>query len=596
MSRAKDNEIGDESHSQVLPILIHGDAAFAGQGIVAETLNMSHLEGYRTGGTIHIIVNNQIGFTTSSVDSRSSYYATDVSKMIQAPIIHVNGNDPEAVVFAASFAIQYRNKFNGDIIIDILSYRKYGHNEADEPTYTQPLLYKKIKALNPIREIYEQELIKEKVLSPEKANIYKEDTKKRLNNIFSVRKKKEVSKKGNGKYISGKIFEPVETKVSKNSLLKVTEAITKVPDSFQANPKVLSLLQKRKEMMHSEVPAIDWAMAEALALGSLLIEGKQIRFSGQDSRRGTFSQRHAVLTDIKTEVEYTPLNHIELGQSKLRIYDSPLSEMAVLGYEYGYSVISNNSLTLWEAQFGDFANGAQPIFDQFIAAAEAKWGQVSNLVVLLPHGYDGQGPEHSSARLERYLQLCAQENIIVGYFSTPAQYFHALRRQVLMPYKKPMILMTPKSMLRNTLAVSGVDELVNGQFMEIIPDKEVKANDKVEKLLLCSGKVYYDLLTHRSSNNLENFPIIRIEQLYPLNTNLLISILNGYPNLKEIRWVQEEPENMGAWRFVFSTLFNVLPNSLKFVFAGRGEAASTASGSYKIHNEEQASLVRDAFV
>jgi len=595
MARAKDNEIGDESHSQVLPILIHGDAAFAGQGIVAETLNMSQLEGYRTGGTIHIIVNNQIGFTTSSVDSRSSYYATDVSKMIQAPIIHVNGNDPEAVVFAASFAIQYRNKFNGDIIIDMLSYRKYGHNEADEPTYTQPLLYKKIKVLSPVREMYEQELIKEKVLSPEKANEYKEETKKRLNSIFSARKKKESKQKGNGKYLTGKIFENVNTKVSKNTLFKIADAITRVPETFQANPKVLSLLQKRKEMMHSEVPAIDWAMAEALALGSLLIEGKQIRFSGQDSRRGTFSQRHAVLTDTRTEVEFTPLNNIELGQSKLRIYDSPLSEMAVLGYEYGYSVISNNSLTLWEAQFGDFANGAQPIFDQFIAAAEAKWGQVSNLVVLLPHGYDGQGPEHSSARLERYLQLCAQENMIVGYFTTPAQYFHALRRQVLMPYKKPMILMTPKSMLRNTLAVSGVDDLINGKFMEIIPDEDIKSKDSVEKLLLCSGKVYYDLLTYRNAQNLNDFPIVRIEQLYPLNIKMLVSIFNQYPNLKEIRWVQEEPENMGAWRFLFSTLFSEISAGRKFVFAGRGEAASTASGSYKIHNEEQVRLVSNAF-
>ena len=628
MARALENEINDSSHSKVLPILIHGDSAFAGQGIVAETLNLSQLEGFKTGGTIHIVINNQIGFTTNIGDSRSSVYCTDIGKMIQAPIIHVNGNEPDAVMRAGSFAYEYRKKFGTDIIIDMMCYRKYGHNEGDEPSYTQPLLYKKIRGMKSVRALYELELIKESVISDDDAKKLYDEEHRLLDNLFVERKKKNGNNtelrpfdKAQGDIIlnyelnkiasePGKIVgashntgrEGTEqysagTSISKDIVKKLTKVISTIPEGFKANPKLISLFKKRAEMFDEKKELFDWAMAELLSFGSILTDGKNIRITGQDTRRGTFSQRHAVITDIENNDNYVPLNNLKDGQGRLRIYDSPLSELAVLGFEYGYSTIAINDLTIWEAQFGDFANGAQAIIDQFISCAESKWGKTSNLVLLLPHSYDGQGPEHSSARLERFLQLCAGNNMFVCHLSTPAQYFHALRRQVMLKNKKPLILMTPKSMLRHSLAVSGVKEFTEKSFENVINEVQLQIKD-IKKVLMCSGKIYYDLLSEREKNNIKDIGIIRVEQLYPLDINLLKDILSKYKNAVEYYWVQEEPENQGAWRFVEPQINTVLSdlstnNSIKFI--GRGESSATATGSYHIHLEEQTDILKNSF-
>jgi 2-oxoglutarate decarboxylase len=602
MARALDDEEGDTTYSKTLPILIHGDSAFAGQGIVAETLNLSQLDAYKTGGTIHIIINNQIGFTTTTGDSRSSVYCTDIGKMVQVPIIHVNGNDPEAVMTAATFAFEYRQKFGTDIIIDMLCYRKYGHNEADEPTYTQPLLYKKIKSMIPVRKIYEQELIKENILNEEEAEKYVKDKMDELNKIFgdssTTTKKTEVRKEtGNDK-----LFAPIKTSVPKNILETVTKAITTLPEGFKPNPKLLSLLSKRAEMLNSKEPSIDWAMAEELAFGSILLDGKQIRLSGQDTRRGTFSQRHAVLTDIETNDIYVPLNNINPNQAQLMIYDSPLSELAVLGYEYGYSTIAKDTLTLWEAQFGDFANGAQAIIDQFISCAESKWGKTSNIVLLLPHSYDGQGPEHSSARLERFLQLCADNNMLVCNLSTPAQYFHSLRRQMQFKNFKPLILMTPKSMLRLPQAVSEVIEFTNGNFKTIIDDTFSNAtlanvaSEKVKRILICSGKIYYEILDEKNRLNRNDIALIRIEQLYPLDIEMLNEIITGYEKAGDIIWVQEEPKNMGVWAFLEPRINEILPSGKNLRYIGRKERPASSTGSYNIHLAEQKEIIESSLV
>lgn len=592
MARALDNEIFDLSYSKTLPVVIHGDSAFAGQGIVAETLNISQLEGYRTGGAIHIVINNQIGFTTTAQSARSSIYATDVAKGIQVPIIHVNGSSPEAVAAAAEFAFDYRQTFKSDVIIDMLCYRKYGHNEADEPSYTQPLLYKKIHSLKPVSQIYQLELIKEGILTSKSADELHQQRRNELNEIFVQSRKTAVkgvrkTSKENQTILDSK------TAVNKNTINHIASQITKYPANFNANPKVISLLKKRAEMATSSVPAIDWAMAEALAFGSILVEGSEIRFTGQDTRRGTFSQRHSVLTDMFTEEVYIPLNHIDESQALLRIFDSPLSELAILGFEYGYSITAQNSLTLWEAQFGDFANMAQPVVDQFIAAAEEKWGQTSNLVMLLPHSYDGQGPEHSSGRLERYLQLCAEDNMIICNLSTPAQYFHALRRQIKMKHKMPMIIMTPKSMLRHPLAVSGINELSDESFRCIIDENTVPEKD-VKRVILCTGKIYYELLTYIQKIKNANTAIVRVEQLYPLDKKTLSTVFNKYSNTETIVWTQEEPQNMGAWSFIFPYLIELTDLS-KIKYAGRKPAASTATGSLKIHLYEQQKLIEQAF-
>ena len=595
MARALENEIGDRTYYKALPVLVHGDAAFAGQGIIAETLNLSQLDGYKTGGTIHIIINNQIGFTTNVESSRSTIYATDIAKMIQSPIIHVNGNDPEAVRSAAAFAFQYRAKFKSDVIIDMLCYRKYGHNEGDEPTYTQPLLYKKIKKMTNVAKIYETQLLKEGVVTPEEIDTYYTQLREKLDDAFARRKEKTI---GGGLKVENKdkmVIENFDTTVSRDTLFEIGKALSKSPEDFILNPKINMLLKKRAEMMESNQPLIDWAMAELLAFGSLLVENKEVRISGQDSRRGTFSQRHAVYTDFEREFDYIPLNHIKHNQSVLRIFDSPLSEVAVLGFEYGYSVISKNGLTLWEAQFGDFANNAHTIVDQYISCAEVKWGQTSNLVMLLPHGYDGQGPEHSSARLERYLLQCAENNMFVGNISTPANYFHALRRQTVLPTKIPMILMTPKGMLRHPLAVSSVEELTNGTFQHLIDDNYIADKNAVRKVLLTTGKLYYELHQERMKLNINDIAIVRIEQLYPLHKELLLEILNSYSNATEICWVQEEPKNQGAWTYLFNIFFDILGDRLsQLKYVGRKASAATATGINKIHLKEQAKIISTA--
>lgn len=589
MARALANKINDKSYTRIMPILIHGDAAFAGQGIVAETLNMSELDGYKTGGTIHIVVNNQIGFTTTAESSRSTVYATDIAKMLQAPILHVNGDDPEAVAKSAEFAFEYRQKFNGDIVIDMLCYRKYGHNEGDEPGYTQPLLYKKIKAMRPISDLYRDQLAIEKVFTPDEMLQYQRDIQQELYKKFNERQpavqtplKPAID-----------MFKRIHTAISDEDLRLLGDKITALPpsDEFTPNPKVKGVLAKRKEMLLTNKPMIDWAMAEELAFGSLLLQGNEVRFSGQDTRRGTFSQRHAVLTDIETEDIFIPLNNIKPGQALLRIFDSPLSEVSVMGFEYGYSLIFQDGLTLWEAQFGDFANGAQVMIDQYLVCAESKWGKTSNLTLLLPHSYEGQGAEHSSGRIERYLQQCADDNIIVANLSTPAQYFHILRRQVVADYRKPLILFTPKSMLRNLLAVSSVTDFTDNNFQEIIDDEYIKNKETVRKIVFCSGKVYYDILQEHLQSLNSEIAIIRIEQFYPFNEQLFNDIVAGYPNAQEFVWAQEEPKNQGAWSYLMPIITEIIDNKLKYI--GRVASAASASASYKLHQVEQARIVKE---
>jgi len=592
LSRALIDEQFDDDYTKVLPILVHGDAAFAGQGIVQEVLNMSRLEGYTTGGTIHIIVNNQIGFTTTNEDARSTYYASDVAKMLQVPILHVNGHDPEAVAQAAIFALNYRNKYGDDVIIDLLCFRKYGHNEGDEPSYTQPLMYKKIRSMKSVREVYERELTKSGVLTQDEINDLTKEYLDELETAFDEREEKPKSQKLIFEEKFGQSIKNYETTISDSLVEKIINATTTVPDYFDANPKVISGLMKRRKMIDSDKPKIDWATAETLAFGSILLENKNIRFTGEDTRRGTFSQRHAVLIDKQTEQAFIPLNNMESEQASIHIYDSPLSELAVVGYDYGYSVNSKNSLTLWEAQFGDFVNMAQPIIDQFISCGEVKWGQTSNLIMLLPHGHDGQGPEHSSARLERFLQLCAEENMIVGNFTTPANYFHALRRHAKLEHKIPMILMTPKSMLRHSLAVSSVQDFTSGEFEHIIDEiDDIDAPDKVKRVVLVTGKLYYDLLQKRRDEEITNTAIVRIEQLYPMNITKLESIVNKYSNAEKIVWTQEEPQNQGAWSYMLTELLQVVDDHKKIEYAGRHSAASTSTGSSKVHNHEQAYVV-----
>ena len=595
MARALENEIGDRTYYKALPVLVHGDAAFAGQGIVAETLNLSQLDGYKTGGTIHIIINNQIGFTTNSESSRSTMYATDIAKMIQSPIIHVNGNDPEAVRTAAAFAFQFRAKFKRDVIIDMLCYRKYGHNEGDEPSYTQPLLYKRIKNITNVAKIYETQLKKEGVVTQDEIDAYYTQLREVLDDAYSRRKEPET---GSSLKVQSKkeyVFHDFETAVQKDLLLEVGNALSRPPEDFVLNPKINILLKKRAEMIESDNPLIDWAMAELLALGTLISEGKEVRFSGQDSRRGTFSQRHAVYTDYEKEYDYIPLNHIKRNQSVLRIFDSPLSEMAVLGFEYGYSVVSKDGLTIWEAQFGDFANNAQTIVDQYISCSDVKWGLTSNIVMLLPHSYDGQGPEHSSARIERSLQLCADNNMFVCNFSTPANYFHALRRQTLMPVRTPMILMTPKGMLRHPLAVSSVADLTDGKFQHLIDDETITDKSSVRKVLFTSGKIYYEIYQERLKLNINDIAIVRIEQYYPFHKELFLKIIDSYANASEICWVQEEPQNQGAWTFLFSIFYEILGTKFPLLkYIGRKSSAATATGHHKIHIKEQNNIIKAA--
>lgn len=600
MVRAKQTRMGDnKSHVKVMSLLIHGDAAFAGQGIVAETLNLSQLSGYRTGGTVHIIVNNQIGFTTTPEEARSSQYATDVAKMIQAPIFHVNGDDPEAALWVAKLACEYRQIFEKDIVIDLFGYRRHGHNEGDEPGFTQPILYAKIKEHHSVRQIYEEKLISEKIISENEIKKFAESLHNTMN--ASIEKIRKESKKFEGDLILAVPKKEIEethpeknTAINEDVLVNVINGLTKIPEDFNGHPKLTKFLEGRKKLIDGSGKA-DWAFAESLAFGSLLLEGTPVRLSGQDCVRGTFSQRHLAFTDVKTGAEYFPLNNLSKDQAHLEALDSLLSEAAVLGFEFGYSVVDPLSLVIWEAQFGDFANGAQIIIDNFIVASYEKWQIPNNLVMLLPHGFEGQGPEHSSARLERFLILSAENNLQVCNVTTPAQYFHLLRRQMKSGMKIPLVIMTPKSLLRYPEAKSSKEEFLSEKFEEVLDDNTIENPKKIDNLILTSGKVYYDLIKFRTDNNITNSAIIRIEQFYPYPSRKIRKIIEKYPAVKKVKWVQEEPKNMGAWHFLYHRLQNDLPNECELEYSGRVESASPAVGSYKISMQQQKKLVKDSF-
>ncbi len=595
--RAKQRQRGDQdARKKVLGFLIHGDAAFAGQGMVAEVLNMSQLKGYCTGGTVHLIINNQIGFTTDPSDSRSSPYSTDIAKVIDAPIFHVNADDPEAVVHTMDLALRYRQEFGRDVVVDMLCYRKHGHNEGDEPAFTQPKLYDKIKKHPSTREIYTGRLIEEGQLNKEDADKIADDLQTQLQRQFEYARSevKELEVQSYDDYWEGLegryTLASTETGVKRKDLLKVAKALTTVPDGFNINRKIMRQLPKRLEAIKNNGP-IDWGTAELLAWGSLLLEGSPVRLSGQDSIRGTFSHRHAGWTDSETGERYFPLNSIQDDQGHFCAYNSPLAEQSVLGFEYGYSLAEPRMLIHWEAQFGDFTNGAQMIVDQFITSSESKWQRSSGLVMLLPHGYEGQGPEHSNAYLERYLAACAEDNIQVCNISTPAQYFHALRRQIHQPFRKPLIIMAPKSMLRDKRATSTVDELTTGHFHEIMDD--LTEPRKARRIIMCSGKIYHDLHEKREADDLRDAAIIRVEQFYPTRDDLLHEIVGRYPNAKEIVWVQEETKNRGGWTFMYPLLRHLFPK-LKIRYVGRAYAASPATGSLTRHRQEQELIVEMA--
>jgi 2-oxoglutarate dehydrogenase E1 component len=591
-ARARQRLRGDVERRRVLPILIHGDAAMAGQGVVAEVFNFSKLPGYRTGGTVHVVVNNQIGFTTDPTDARSSLYCTDVAKIIEAPIFHVNGNDPLAVAMVAELALAYRQKFQEDVVIDINCYRKHGHNEADDPAFTQPILYKRIKQMSPISSILADQLVKDGDLDQKESDEIHKQLRRQLDATLEKVKTIKKSSTFEGSVAIRQIpydFAPVETAVAKKDLDKVAGALTHFPDGFNLNPKIKRQIETKAKNFKSG-RGIDWAMAEQLAFGSLLLEGTAVRLSGQDSERGTFSHRHAAWYDSKDRTRYVPLLEMEDRKGKFCVYNSLLSEAAVLAFDYGYSLDYPSMLSIWEAQFGDFVNGAQVIIDQFIMSGEDKWGAVSDLVLLLPHGFEGQGPEHSSARLERFLQGCAEDNVTVANISTPAQYFHALRRQKIKEYAKPLIVMAPKSLLRHKLCVSELKEFTHGMFEEFIPDPTPPKSPHT--LVLCSGKVYYDLLEAREAIRSPKASIMRVEQFYPFHADKFRDLLKPYAKVKRLVWCQEEPQNMGAWSFLSPIIEEVIGRRPEFV--GRKATASPATGSLTLHKREQAELIADA--
>jgi 2-oxoglutarate dehydrogenase E1 component len=596
-ARAKQDFFHDSERKLGIPLIVHGDAAFAGQGLVAETLNLSQLAGYKTGGTIHVVVNNQIGFTTAPGDARSSTYCTDVAKIIDAPVFHVNGEDPEAAVYVAELALEFRQEFRRDVVIDLYCYRRHGHNEGDEPSFTQPLMYRKIKDRPTIAEVYTEQLIMRGDLSTAETETFDEKFRHKLQNALQEVKTGPPRFRGMRGFFSGQwkgltphySHDPVITGVPLATLTKIVADITRVPKDFGAHSKIIRQLDaRRKEVEQGK--SVDWSMAEALAFGSLLLEQHPVRFSGQDSSRGTFSQRHAVLLDEHTGEAYVPLNSIGPNQATFSVFDSPLSETAVLGFEFGYSLDLPQTLTIWEAQFGDFANGAQVIIDQFIVCSESKWQRDSGLVLLLPHGYEGQGPEHSSARLERFLQLCAEDNIQVCNLTTPAQYFHVLRRQIKRNFRKPLILMTPKSLLRHKAAVSPLGQLAAGHFLEVLDDNSVDPG-RVRRVLFCSGKIYYDLAEQRSRRKADDVAIVRVEQFYPFPDELLERTLARYTKTKDWVWVQEESMNMGGWSFMEPRMRDL---GRPVAYVGRDASASPATASRQVHLQEQKELVECA--
>ncbi|MCW3473690.1 2-oxoglutarate dehydrogenase E1 component [Limobrevibacterium gyesilva] len=605
--RARQDMAGDtKARRSVMGILMHGDAAFAGQGLVYETLAMSQLIGYRTGGTVHVVVNNQIGFTTVPAHAYSGLYCTDVAKSIQSPILHVNGDDPEAVVWCAQMAAEFRQEFATDFVLDIVCYRRHGHNETDEPAFTQPIMYRAIKDRPTTRQLYAEQLAHEGVATTDEAKAMWDAFTATLEDAYKAAQAYKPNKADwleghwTGLTVPNNEAEWTEdkTEVDGATLQRIGAAISHVPGDFDVNPKIARQLEAKRAMFETG-EGLDWATGEALAYGSLLLEGHRVRLSGEDVQRGTFSQRHAVLIDQTNQNEYVPLNNIAEGQAKIEIYNSLLSEAGVLGFEYGYTLADPRTLVLWEGQFGDFANGAQVIIDQFLASGESKWLRMSGLTLLLPHGYEGQGPEHSSARPERYLQLCAEQNMIVANLTTPANYFHALRRQMKRNFRKPLVLMTPKSLLRHKLALSPLADFAPGsRFQTVIPETDaLVAGAQVKRVVLCTGKVYYDLLAERRARGVNDVAIVRVEQLYPFPSVSLPKVLAAYPNAQVV-WCQEEPANMGAWTFMDRRLETVLGgmdvSAKRPAYIGRPEAASPATGLAKTHAAEQAALVASA--
>ncbi len=601
IARARQEQIGDggprnADTRKVLPVLMHGDAAFAGQGIVPETLNLSQLEGYRTGGTIHVVINNQIGFTTLPEDARSTRYSTDVAKMLMVPVFHVHGEDPEAVVHVVRLAWDYRMQFGKDVVIDLVCYRRYGHNEGDEPYFTQPTMYERIRHRPPVPELYGKALTREGVVTDEEMEAQRAEYGRRLEEAYRAAHDRTCPAPFYGFYESWEGFsgsytpDPVMTGVERERLIRLARRCIEVPEGFSAHPKLVRIMGKRLENVEAG-DLLDWATAEMLAFASLLSEGSPVRLSGQDSRRGTFSQRHAALFDVKTGESFIPLDHLEEGAAPFFAYDSMLSESAVMGFEYGYSLVSPQTLVIWEAQFGDFANNAQGIIDQFISSGEAKWQRRNGLALLLPHGLEGQGPEHSSARLERFLQLCAGDNMQVCYPTTPAQYFHLLRRQVKQPFRKPLIVMSPKSLLRHPRAVSTLGELSEGRFQGVLEDESPPESPR--RVLLCSGKLYYELVEKRQSIGESGCVILRLEQFYPRPDEALKEAVKPWANVREWIWVQEEPQNMGGWSFVRDWLQEL--TGRKVGYAGRKASPSPATGYHGVHKMEQQEILDRAF-
>ena len=615
-ARAKQDQRNDEKRTSVMPLLIHGDAAFAGQGVVAECFGLSGLRGHRSGGSVHFIVNNQIGFTTSPHFARSSPYPSDVAKMIEAPIFHANGDDPEAVVYAAKIATEFRQKFRKPVVIDMFCYRRYGHNETDEPAFTQPAMYKRIAQHPTVVELYSKRLIAEGHARPGRCRSdeggLSQEARRKFRGFGRVPSEQgrlarwavgaSESNTARRRSATGPTGVPIER------LRTIGLKATKLPKNFKPHRTLQRIFDNRRKMIE-EGKGLDWSMAETLSFGTLLEDGYRVRLSGQDVQRGTFSQRHAVVIDQETEKRYTPLNHLIKDQKvKLEVINSMLSEEAVLGFEYGYSLAEPNTLVLWEAQFGDFANGAQVVVDQFISSGERKWLRMSGLTMLLPHGYEGQGPEHSSARLERYLQMCAEDNMQVANCTTPANYFHILRRQLLRDFRKPLVLMTPKSLLRHKRAMSRLDEMAEGTTFhrvlyddaQMLPDAEIKLvpDDRIRRVILCSGKIYYDLYEDRVRRGLNDVYMLRLEQLYPFPHKTLVSELGRFPSA-QVLWCQEEPQNMGAWTFVQPNIEWVLnylnAKTKRPVYAGRPSSASTATGLMSRHSQELKALLEDAF-
>jgi len=600
--RPKQDRLGDLKRERVIPVLVHGDAAFAGQGVVAETLNLSQLDGYSTGGTVHVVINNQIGFTTNPDESRSTPYSTDVARGVQAPIFHVNGDDPDAAIRVVQIAFDYRQQFKKDVVIDMICYRRHGHNEGDDPSYTQPVMYRKIKEHPSVGTIYAERLVREGVLAAEEAAAMRKAVSQRLGAAYDAAQQRaehyevqELSAVATDEVSS---FCP-RTAVNQQVLERVIRGITQFPENFRLHPKLRGFVEKRRDAI-AKGASLDWAFGEALAFGTLVLEGTPVRLSGQDSGRGTFSQRHLAFYDSESGKRYIPTQHISPDQGRFDVYDSSLSEYAVLGFEFGYSVADPTTLVIWEAQFGDFANGAQIMIDQFISSAESKWGQPSGLVMLLPHGYEGQGPEHSSARIERYLTLCAENNLQVCNCTTPAQYFHLLRRQMYGGHdrrgmRKPLMVFTPKSLLRHHRAVSTAHEFTAGGFSEILGDALVEDAARVSRVIFCSGKIYYDILAAREERKAAHVAIARVEQLYPFAAEQARDILARYPASAEVVWAQEEPRNMGPWRFLREAIQPLLePTRREIRYVGRPESASPATGSAKRHQQELAEILSDS--